>query len=335
MLVFKTDFCDLPNFCCVHHTYHTPTISFSSCFIEEASGRWRPMQLRPSAMSGTPITTEQSHLLTDNTSHLFLRCPEAIPDTLSFQVLDVTGKWSPLISQWEHGHHLISDILFSPQYSFPAPCPHTPKGPVPCQKSCPLLVFLSHMVGSLGASFRACVLFSAQVSPIPSQKSQFYTLLLPTAIHIWAQKSTYKHGFVTSLRLNMLSFPYMGFLFTNSVPFSHLVMSNSLRPMDGSTQASLFITNSWTLLKLLSIELVMPSSHLILCLPLLLPPSIFPSIRVFSNELVLCTRWPKCWSFTFSISPTNEYSGLISFRMDWLDLLAVQGTLKSLLQHHS
>ena len=97
------------------------------------------------------------------------------------------------------------------------------------------------------------------------------------------------------------------------------------------------ITNSMdmSLSKLMSIESVMPSSHLILCLPLLLLPSIFPSIRVFSNESVLCIRWPKYWSFSLSISPSNEHSGLISFRMDWLDLLAVQGTLKSLLQHHS
>ena len=100
-------------------------------------------------------------------------------------------------------------------------------------------------------------------------------------------------------------------------------------------QASLSITNSRSLLKLMSIESVMPSNHLILCCPLLLSPSIFPSIRVFSNESVLHIRWPKCWSFSFSISPSNEYPGLISFRMDWLDLLAVQGTLKSLLQHHS
>ena len=85
----------------------------------------------------------------------------------------------------------------------------------------------------------------------------------------------------------------------------------------------------------MSIESVMPSNHLILCRPLLLPPSIFPSIRVFSNESVLCIRWPEYWRFNFSISPSNEYSGLISFRMDWLNLLAVQGTLKSLLQHHS
>ena len=100
-------------------------------------------------------------------------------------------------------------------------------------------------------------------------------------------------------------------------------------------QASLSITNSRSLLKLRSIESVMPSNHLILCCPLLLPPSIFPSIRVFSNKSVFCIRWPKYWSFSFSISPLNEYSGLISFRMDWLDLLAVQGTLKSLLQYHS
>ena len=97
----------------------------------------------------------------------------------------------------------------------------------------------------------------------------------------------------------------------------------------------LSITNSQNLLKLMSIKSVMLSNHLVLCRPLLLPPSVFPSIRVFSNESVLHIRWPKYWSFSFSISPSNEYSGLTSFRMDWLDLLAVQGTLKSLLQHHS
>ena len=100
-------------------------------------------------------------------------------------------------------------------------------------------------------------------------------------------------------------------------------------------QASLSITNSQSLLKLMSIESVMPSNYFILCRPLLLLSSIFHSIRVFSNESVLHIRWPKYWSFSFSISPSNDYSGLISFRMDWLDLLAVQGTLKSLLQHHS
>ena len=106
-------------------------------------------------------------------------------------------------------------------------------------------------------------------------------------------------------------------------------------PWTAANQASLSITNSWSLLKLLSTESVIPSNHLILCHSLLLKPSIFPSIRVFSNEPVLCMRWPKYWSFSFSISPSNEYSGLISPRMDWLDLLAVQVTLKSLLQHHS
>ena len=100
-------------------------------------------------------------------------------------------------------------------------------------------------------------------------------------------------------------------------------------------QASLSITNSQSLLKLMSITLVIPSSHLILCCPLLLLPSIFPSIGVFSSESVLHIRWPEYWSFSFSISPSNEHPGLISFRTDWLDLLAVQGTLKSLLQHHS
>ena len=106
-------------------------------------------------------------------------------------------------------------------------------------------------------------------------------------------------------------------------------------PMVAACQTSLSIISSWYLLKLISIDLVMPSNHLILCHPLLLLPSIFPSIRVFPNESILCIRWSKYWSFSFSISPTNEYSGLISFRIDWFDLLAVQGTLKSLHQHHS
>ena len=112
-------------------------------------------------------------------------------------------------------------------------------------------------------------------------------------------------------------------------------MSDSVIPWTAACQGSLSITNSWSLLKLMSIMLVMPSNHFILCHPLLLLPSIFPSIRVFSNESVLCIRWPKYWNFSFSTSPSSEYSGLIYFRIDWLDLLAVQGTLKSLLQDHS
>ena len=108
-----------------------------------------------------------------------------------------------------------------------------------------------------------------------------------------------------------------------------------MTPWTAARQASLSITNFWSLLKLMSIELVMSSNHLNLCHALLLPPSIFPSITVFSNESVLHIRWSKYWSFSFSFSPANEYSGLTSFKIDWLDLLAVQGTLKSLLQHHS
>ena len=120
-----------------------------------------------------------------------------------------------------------------------------------------------------------------------------------------------------------------------SVQFSCSVVSDSLWPMDCSMPGLPVITNSQSLLKLMSNESMMPSNHLILCCPLFLQPSIFPSIRVFSDESVLCIRWPKYWSFSFRISPSNEHLGLISFRMDWLDLLAVQGTLKSLLQHHS
>ena len=112
-------------------------------------------------------------------------------------------------------------------------------------------------------------------------------------------------------------------------------MSDSATPWSAACQASLSTTNSQSLLKIMSIKSVMPSSHLILCRPLLLLPSIFPNIRVFSKESALHIRWPKYWNFSFNISPSNKYSGLISFRMDWLDLLAVQGTLKNLLQHHS
>ena len=125
------------------------------------------------------------------------------------------------------------------------------------------------------------------------------------------------------------------FLLKNCIPLSSVQSLSHVRlcvtPWRASCQASLSITNSRSLLKFMSIEAVMPSNHLILCHPLLLPPSIFPSIRIFSNESFLCIRWPKYWSFSFSISPSNEYSGLISFRMDWYHLLAVQGTLKSLL----
>ena len=119
----------------------------------------------------------------------------------------------------------------------------------------------------------------------------------------------------------------------SSVQFSSVQSLSSVQlfatPWTAVLKASLSITNSWSPPKLMSIESVMPSSHLILCRPLLLLPSVFPSIRVFSNESALCIRWPKYWSFSFSISPSNEYSGLISFRIDWLDLLAVQGILKS------
>ena len=121
----------------------------------------------------------------------------------------------------------------------------------------------------------------------------------------------------------------------SSAQFSHSVVSDSVTPWTAACQVSLSITNSQSLLKLMSIGSVMPSNHLILCRPLLLLPSTFPSIRVFSRESVLCIRWPNYWSFSFSISPSNEYSGLIFFRIDWFDFLAVQGTLKSLLQHHS
>ena len=136
----------------------------------------------------------------------------------------------------------------------------------------------------------------------------------------------------------VISITYTGWSFWTivSVQFSHSVgVRLFVTPWNTACQASLSITNSRSPPNLTSIESMKPSNHLILCRPLLLPPSVFPSIGVFSNESLLCIRWPKYWSFSFSISPSNEHSRLISFRMDWLDLLAVQGTLKSLLQCHS
>ena len=126
---------------------------------------------------------------------------------------------------------------------------------------------------------------------------------------------------------------HMSFQFSSVQLLSHVRLFTT--PWTAARQASLSISNSQSLTNIMSIELVMPSNHLILCCPLLFLPSIFPSIRVFSDESALCIRWPKYWSFSFNISPSNEHPELISFRMDWLDLLAVQGTLKSLLQHHS
>ena len=135
---------------------------------------------------------------------------------------------------------------------------------------------------------------------------------------------------------NQIVFVFLFFLLSCMLLwFSSSVVRDSATSWTAAHQASLTFTISWSLVKCVSIESVMPSYHLILCHPLLLLPSIFPSITVFSNESVLGIRWPKYWSFHFSISPSNKYSGLISFRMHWLDLLAVQGTLKSLLQHHS
>ena len=148
-------------------------------------------------------------------------------------------------------------------------------------------------------------------------------------MHIYLQTSHFSHIKEFRVLLSLItSFPKFSVQL-----LSHVQLFVTL--WTAACQVSLSITKSQSLLKLMSVESVMPSNHLILYLPLLLAPSIFPSIRVFSNESALHIRWLKYWTFSFSISPSNEYSGLISFRMDWLDLFAVQGTLKSLLQHHS
>ena len=170
--------------------------------------------------------------------------------------------------------------------------------------------------------------------PIWNQSLVSYPVL---TIASWLEYSFLKRqvrwsGILISFRIfHSYSWSTRGFSSVQSVSRVRLFVT----PWIAARQASLYITNSWSSLKLMSIESVMPSSHLILCCPLLLLPPILHSIRVFSNELTICIRWPKHWSFSVSIIPSKEHPGLISFRMDWLDLLTVQGTLKSLLQHHS
>ena len=153
----------------------------------------------------------------------------------------------------------------------------------------------------------------------------------------WARQAPLSMGFARQEYWRGLPFPspLEQLQILSSVQFSRSVVSDSLRPHESQHARPLSITNSWSSLRLTSIESVMPPSHLILCHPLRLLPPIPPSIRDFSNESTLRMRWPKYWSFSFSIIPSKDIPGLISFRMDWLDLLAVQGTLKSLLQHHS
>ena len=170
-------------------------------------------------------------------------------------------------------------------------------------------------------------IFQARVLEFPKPDFLLSHTLLLTRTPSHMQKC-YLPSFIMQRILNNVSTK------AQSVQFSRSVVSNSLQ-LHAARQASLSITNSRSSPKPMSTESVMPSNHLILCRPLLLLPSIFPSIRVFSNESALHIRWPKYWSFSFNISPSSEYSGLISFRMDWLDLLTVQGTFKSLLQHHS
>ena len=158
-------------------------------------------------------------------------------------------------------------------------------------------------------------------------------IILPTK---WQSRRTCAHLFLQGVQnyyLLLNNRQQKNVQFGSFKSLSHVQLY--VTPWTAACQASLSITSSQSLLKFMSIESLMPSNHLILCHPLLLPPSIFPNIRVFSNELVLCIRWPKDWSFSFNISSSNEYSGLISFRMDSLDLLTVQGALKSLLQHCS
>ena len=179
------------------------------------------------------------------------------------------------------------------------------------------------------------------VSVSPALAGRFFTTVSPgkpflmneRALMILTSKDSWEDCMVNCFALHNGSLSLLTKLFSSVQSLSLVRLPAT--PWTAAHQASLSITNSQSPPKPMSIELMMPSNHLILCRLLLLLPSIFPSIRVFSNESVIHIMWPKYWSFSFSISPSNEYSGLLSFRMDWLDLLAVQGTLKSLLQHHS
>ena len=170
---------------------------------------------------------------------------------------------------------------------------------------------------------------SSSEGQVPQDKVSSHSLHLIPAFSYWLPTNFTSCTF--SFPDNIEPFNWFCFSSVQLVSCVQLFVT----PWTAAWQASLSITNSLSLLKLMSIALVRPSNHLILCHPRFLLPSLFPSVRVFFNESVLHIRWPKYWSFSFSISPSNEYSGLISFRMDWLDFLAVQGTLKSLLQHHS
>ena len=217
-------------------------------------------------------------------------------------------------TQWPYG-------LQHARLLCPSPTPRA------CSNSCPSSLWCHPTISSSVVPFSSCLpSFPASGSFPMSQfasggqiiEASASASVLPMNIHGW-------------LRLGLTGL--ISLLSSSDQSLSRVWLF--VIPWTVACQASLSITNSWSLLKLMSIESVMPSNHLILCHPLLLPPSVFPSIRIFSNESVLCIRWPKYWSFSFNISPSKEYSGLISFRIDWLDLLAVQGTLKSLLQHHN
>ena len=262
------------------------------------------------------------------------------------------GYWETKGSSVSSVHSVISNSLWPhglEHASLPSPSPT----PGSCSNLCPSSWWFHPTISFSIVSFASCLQSFPASGSFPM--SQFFS---PGGQRIGASASASAEGLLTSsLRLSMrvrvsLSLQRGEGLFAktkiscrpspwsthrvqfSSVQFSHSVVSFAT-PWTAAHQAYLFITNSQSLLKLMSIESEMPSNHLILCCPLFLLPSIFPSIRVFSNESALHIRWPKYWIFSFSISLSNEYSGLLSFKMQLLDLFAVQGTLKSLLQHHS
>ena len=188
-----------------------------------------------------------------------------------------------------------------------------------------------HLRNSIVFNAKVSIVFFSMFSKIKNSCINFPLFLGPYSVQFSHSAMSDSATLWTVAQQASLSLTSL--LFSSVQSLSHVWLFAT--PRTAACQASLSIINSWSSPKPMSIESVMPSNHLILCHPLLLLPSIFPRIRVFSNESALRIRWPKYWSFSFNISPTNEHPGLISFRMDWLDLLAVQGTLKSLLQHHS